>query len=118
MAGRRRDGNPAGLGHLCHFILSINIASGLGYREHAMDRLRTAMFATLWVSSALLLWGHLRAPFWTWSWPAYGYAVLCVITGAVDGRSARWSWPCDDGLRGSPKSPMCVRSPTPAIGRS
>ncbi len=73
---------PAGLGHLYHLILSINMASGLGYRESAMDRVRTALFASFWVSSALLLWVHLQTPWWTWSWPARGYAVLCVISGS------------------------------------
>ena len=74
---------PAGLGHLYHLILSVNIVSGLGYRESVMDRVRTALFASFWASSALLLWGHLQSPWWTWSWPARGYAVLCVISGAV-----------------------------------
>jgi predicted MPP superfamily phosphohydrolase len=74
---------PAGLGHLYHLILSINIVSGLGYRESVMNRVRAALFASFWASSALLLWWHLQAPWWTWSWPARGYAVLCVISGAV-----------------------------------
>ena len=74
---------PAGLGHLCHLILAVNIVSGLGYREAVMDRVRLALFAAFWVSSALLLWGHLQAPWWTWSWPSRGYAVLCVISGTV-----------------------------------
>ena len=33
------------------------------------------------ISSALLLWMHLRAPWWTWSWPLWSYAVLCVVSG-------------------------------------
>ena len=74
---------PAGLGHLYHFILAINISSGLGYRESAMDRVRTALFAGFYVSSALLLWEHLHHPWWTWSWPLWGYAVLCVVSGTV-----------------------------------
>ncbi len=72
---------PAALGHLCHIVLSINVVSALGHREHVMDRARTAIFVTLWVSSALLLWNHLRAPFWTWAWPMRSYAYLCVFSG-------------------------------------
>src|SRR5262249_50388963 len=74
---------PAGLGHLCHFILAINVCSGLGYRESVMDRIRTALFAGLWASAALLLGKHLQQPWWTWSWPLRSYAVLCVISGTV-----------------------------------
>jgi predicted MPP superfamily phosphohydrolase len=74
---------PAGLGHLCHFILAINVCSGLGYRESVMDRIRTALFAGLGISAALLLWKHLQHPWWTWSGPLQGYALLCVISGTV-----------------------------------
>ena len=74
---------PPGLGHLCHFVLPINVVSGLGFREEVMDRARTALFACFWASSALLLWGHFQAPWWTWSWPLRGYAILCVISGLV-----------------------------------
>ncbi len=74
---------PPGLGHLCHFVLPINVVSGLGFREEVMGRARTALFACLWATSALLLWGHFQAPWWTWSWPIRGYAILCVISGLV-----------------------------------
>ncbi len=74
---------PAGLGHLCHLILAVNIASGLGHREQVLDRVRLVLFSAFWVSSAMLLWGHLHAPWWTWSWPLRGYAALCVASGLV-----------------------------------
>jgi uncharacterized protein len=74
---------PAALGHLCHFVLIINIASGLGYRESIMDRVRFWLFAALWVSSGFLLWKHLRDPFWTWPWPLMGYASLCLFSGTL-----------------------------------
>ena len=31
---------PPALGHLYHFVLSINVGSGLGFREPVMDRVR------------------------------------------------------------------------------
>jgi predicted MPP superfamily phosphohydrolase len=74
---------PAALGHLCHFVLLINVVSGLGYPESAMDRIRLGIFAALWLSSTVLLWMHLRDPFWTWPWPISSYAVLCVISGVI-----------------------------------
>ncbi|MGP0064046.1 MAG: metallophosphoesterase [Isosphaeraceae bacterium] len=74
---------PAGLGHLWHLILSVNIISGLGYREAVMDRVRTTLFGCFWATSALLLWCHFRTPYWSWSGPAWGYAILCVISGAL-----------------------------------
>ena len=74
---------PAGLGHLCHLILAVNIASGLGHREPVLDRVRLVLFSAFWVSSAMLLWGHLHAPWWTWSWPLRGYAALCMASGLV-----------------------------------
>jgi predicted MPP superfamily phosphohydrolase len=74
---------PPALGHLYHFVVLINCCSGLGYREHVMDRMRRVFFGTLLVSSILLLWMHLHAPWWSWSWPLRSYAVLCVVSGAV-----------------------------------
>ena len=43
---------PPAIGHLAHFVLLINVVSGLGYSETAMDRVRLFLFAALWVSSA------------------------------------------------------------------
>jgi predicted MPP superfamily phosphohydrolase len=74
---------PAAIGHLCHFVLIINLVSALGYSETAMDRLRFAIFSALWISSGVLLFLHLRDPFWNWPWPFLSYALLCVVSGAV-----------------------------------
>jgi predicted MPP superfamily phosphohydrolase len=74
---------PAGLGHLCHLILAVNVVSGLGRPEALLDRLRLLLFSGFWISSVLLLWWHLHAPWWTWPWPFRGYAALCVISGLV-----------------------------------
>ena len=82
---------PAGLGHLCHLVLTINILSGLGLREMVMDRVRTALFAAFGATSVLLLWAHLQAPWWTWPWPIRAYAVLCMIRARWAGPSPPWS---------------------------
>jgi predicted MPP superfamily phosphohydrolase len=74
---------PAAIGHLSHFVLMINFASGLGFAESTLDRIRLVIFATLGVSSGVLIWMHLKNPFWSWTWPLFGYALLCVFTGAV-----------------------------------
>ncbi len=74
---------PPAIGHLAHFVLLINVLSGLGYSETTMDRVRLFLFAALWLSSAALLWMHLEHPFWTWPWPLFGYAILCVISGLI-----------------------------------
>lgn len=74
---------PAGLGHLCHLVLAVNVISGLGHREVVLDRVRLVLFSAFWISSALLLWGHFRAPWWTWTGPALGYAVLCTVSGLI-----------------------------------
>ena len=57
---------PPALGHLYHFVLMINVGSGFGLREPVMDKTRELMIAGLMISSALLLWMHLRTPWWTW----------------------------------------------------
>lgn len=74
---------PAGLGHLCHLVLSVNVACGLGYSEKTMGPIRRVLFSTFWVTSAVLLWAHLRSPWWTWPWPFLGYAALCTTSGLV-----------------------------------
>ncbi len=74
---------PTAIGHLCHFIYVVNVTSGLGYREPAMDRFRRAVFAALLASSAFLLWKHMHEPWWLWSWPLGGYAILCLVSGAL-----------------------------------
>ena len=38
---------PPALGHLYHFILMINVGSGLGLREPVMDKMRDLLFAGL-----------------------------------------------------------------------
>jgi predicted MPP superfamily phosphohydrolase len=72
---------PPALGHLYHFVLAINFASALGYRERLMSRARAALFAGLFASSAYLLWQHIQAPWWTWSWPLFGYALFSSVSG-------------------------------------
>jgi predicted MPP superfamily phosphohydrolase len=72
---------PPAFGHLYHLVLVINVGSGLGFREHVMDRIRTLIFAGFWASSAFLLWKHVHDPWWRWSWPLRGYALLCVVSG-------------------------------------
>ena len=74
---------PVGLGHLCHLILAINVVSALGQREAVLDRARFMLFSGFWLTSALILWGHLQSPWWTWSWPPRAYAALCVLSGLV-----------------------------------
>ncbi len=74
---------PAALGHLCHLILAVNITSGLGRREAVLDRIRLVLFSVFWASAALLLWGHLRTPWWDWPWAFRWYAALCTISGLV-----------------------------------
>jgi uncharacterized protein len=74
---------PPALGHVAHFVLLINVVSGLGYSESAADRVRRFVFGGFWVSSAALLWMHLQHPFWTWPWPLFGYAIVCVISGLI-----------------------------------
>ena len=38
---------PPALGHLYHFVLLINVGSGLGLREPVMDKVRELLFAVL-----------------------------------------------------------------------
>jgi predicted MPP superfamily phosphohydrolase len=72
---------PPALGHLYHFVLLINIGSGLGFAEPIMDRVRSALFLLFFASAGLLLYGHLREPWWNWAWPLRAYASMCVISG-------------------------------------
>ena len=74
---------PPAVGHLYHFVLLVNCCSGLGYREPLMDRMRKLIFGGLLVSSAFLLWMHLHRPWWSWSWPLFSYAVLCMVSGTI-----------------------------------
>jgi predicted MPP superfamily phosphohydrolase len=71
------------LGHLYHFVLAVNISSGLGLRESRADRIRAGLFAGLFASAALLLWCHWQSPWWTWAWPARAYALLCLVSGSL-----------------------------------
>jgi predicted MPP superfamily phosphohydrolase len=73
---------PPAVGHLYHFVLLVNWESGLGYREPAMDKIRDFGLGLFLLSSGLLFFLHLHSPWWTWSNPLWGYAVLCTISGA------------------------------------
>ncbi len=92
---------PPALGHLYHFIWLINVASSFGFREPLMDKMRALLFAGLLISSGLLLWMHLRAPWWTWGGLLWTYAIFCVVSGTV-------IWPLNSQLivrrRGPPAS--------------
>jgi predicted MPP superfamily phosphohydrolase len=74
---------PPAFGHLYHFILIINVGSGLGLRETVMDRMRLLIVLGLGISSAVLIWMHMRAPWWTWHGPLWAYAALCVVSGML-----------------------------------
>ena len=71
------------LGHVYHFILAVNVTSGLGFRERALGRIRLVLLAVLISSAGFLLWKHLSDPWWTWTWPLKAYALLCVASGAI-----------------------------------
>ncbi len=74
---------PPALGHLYHFVLLVNVSSSLGFAETTTDRVRTALFAILIATSGLLLLGHIREPWWNWSWPLRSYPILCVLSATV-----------------------------------
>jgi predicted MPP superfamily phosphohydrolase len=74
---------PPAIGHLYLFVLVINFVSGVGASERLMNRVRPVLFGGFFVSSALLLWGHLHDSWWTWSWPLRGYAWACSISGGI-----------------------------------
>jgi predicted MPP superfamily phosphohydrolase len=71
------------IGHLYHFVLAVNVSSSFGLRETTLHRIRACLFVVLLVSAALLFWSHLADPWWTWSWPARAYALLCVLSGGA-----------------------------------
>jgi uncharacterized protein len=74
---------PPALGHLYHFVLMVNYSSGLGFRERVVERLRSVLIAVLIATAGLLLWGHIRDPWWNWVWPFRGYAILCLLSATV-----------------------------------
>jgi predicted MPP superfamily phosphohydrolase len=76
---------PPALGHLYHFVLMVNVGSGLGMSEPMTDKMRDLLFVILAITSAILFWMHLRSPWWTWGWPLWSYAVLCAVSGALIG---------------------------------
>ena len=89
----------AAIGHLCHFIMAVNIVSSFGYSERVLNRLRSWIFLALWVSSGALLWIHLRTPFWNWPWPFLAYPILCIISARLSCRLPRCTSRCESGPR-------------------
>jgi len=71
------------LGHFYHFVLIVNVGSSLGLHETIMDRIRSVLFAALFATSALLLIGQIREPWWNWVWPFRGYALLCLVSATL-----------------------------------
>ena len=71
------------LGHLYHFILAVNVTSGLGFRERALGRIRLVLLAVLLGSAGFLLWKQTSDPWWTWPWTWRAYALLCVASGGI-----------------------------------
>ena len=81
------------LGHLYHFILTVNITSGWGLRETGLARLRLVLLAIFGASAFVLLASHLRQPWWNWYWPGRAYAWLCLVSGGL-------LWPLDVAATG------------------
>jgi predicted MPP superfamily phosphohydrolase len=71
------------IGHVYHFVLAVNVSSSFGLREKTLNVIRLCLLGLLLMSGALLLSTHLEEPWWTWSWPARTYALLCVCSGGV-----------------------------------
>jgi uncharacterized protein len=71
------------IGQVYHIVLAVNVSSSFGMREKTLHRIRACLFIVLLVSAALLFWCHLADPWWTWSWPARAYALLCVVSGGA-----------------------------------
>jgi len=104
---------PPALGHLCHFVLVINVGSSLGLRESLMDRARALLFAGFWATSAFLLWKHLHDPWWRWSWPLRGYALLCLVSGTILWPLFSWRLarrPRPEGITGTSRTVDLARS--------
>jgi len=74
---------PPAIGHVYHFVLMVNVGSGLGFSEAIADRVRSVLFVVLLATSGLLLFGHMHDPWWNWAWPPRGYAILCVLSATV-----------------------------------
>ncbi|MFO0890838.1 MAG: metallophosphoesterase [Isosphaeraceae bacterium] len=71
------------IGHAYHFIVAVNVTSGMGLKETTTARIRNALGVCLAATSGWLLWKHASAPWWTWDWPLRGYAWLCLISGGL-----------------------------------
>jgi predicted MPP superfamily phosphohydrolase len=71
------------LGHAYHFVLAVNVTSGMGFSEAAAARIRNLLAVVLVATSALLLWRHASVPWWHWIWPLKGYVLLCVASGGL-----------------------------------
>jgi predicted MPP superfamily phosphohydrolase len=71
------------LGHVYHFILAVNVSSGLGFRETTLARIRLALCAVFTGSACLLLGQHMADPWWNWGWPWQAYPILCVASGGL-----------------------------------
>lgn len=70
-------------GHLYHFILAVNVTSGMGFSEKTQGRIRLVLCAGLLGSAGYLLWSHLSDPWWNWEWPGKAYVLLCVVSGGI-----------------------------------
>jgi predicted MPP superfamily phosphohydrolase len=74
---------PPAVGHAYHLVLVINYVSALGLRKRPTDLIRDLVFTAFWLSSAFLLWQHLKDPWWRWPWPGRIYPLMCVVSGLV-----------------------------------
>jgi predicted MPP superfamily phosphohydrolase len=74
---------PLLLGHVALFVLAVNVVHGLGHPERVMTPVKVALVAAGAVVSLALAreWWH--GPLPGWSWPARGYAAVCVAAGAA-----------------------------------
>jgi hypothetical protein len=74
---------PLAIGHLALFVLAVNVVHGLGYRQQVLNRTRLLLALLFAIGSGILAWEIVAGSVRAWSWPAFVYGCVCVVTALV-----------------------------------
>jgi predicted MPP superfamily phosphohydrolase len=74
---------PLAIGHLALFVLAVNVVHGLGYSQQVLSRTRLLLALLFAIGSGILAWEIVAGSVRAWSWPAFVYGCVCVVTALV-----------------------------------
>ncbi len=74
---------PIAIGHLALFTAITNVVHAFGHSDRVMNPVKLLLLFSLSVIAVALGGEAWHGSIWTWSWPAFLYAMVCLAMGLI-----------------------------------